>query len=55
MVKHFIQGRNNEALMGVEPSTLLSWSEGLSSILYNYSAFTFVCNFYAQSFLDWKI
>ena len=25
IVKHLIQGRNNEALMGVEPSTLRSW------------------------------
>ena len=24
-MKHLIQGRNNEAWMGVEPSTLLSW------------------------------
>ena len=26
VVKHFIQGHNNEALVGVEPSTLRSWS-----------------------------
>ena len=25
VVKHLIQGRNNEAWMGVEPSTLRSW------------------------------
>ena len=25
VVKHFIQGRNNEAWVGVEPSTLRSW------------------------------
>ena len=26
IVKHLIQGRNNEAWVGVEPSTLRSWS-----------------------------
>ena len=25
IVKHLIQGRNNEALVGVEPSTMRSW------------------------------